>query len=112
QPMPSDLHSNIMEPLVDTGIFGLLFILLALFGVWWYLYKGFRSPRLNGREARLAAECMVVLALLTVRFTVSDFTTIYPGLPFLAILCYAEYVRRRLKFGSTLEDTSQQEAGR
>jgi len=72
QPMPSDLHSNIMEPIVDTGIFGLLFILLALFGVWWYLYKGFRSPRLNGREARLAAECMVVLALLTVRFTVSD----------------------------------------
>jgi O-antigen ligase len=112
QPMPSDLHSNIMEPIVDTGIFGLLFILLALFGVWWYLYKGFRSPRLSGREARLAAECMVVLALLTVRFTVSDFTTIYPGLPFLAILCYAEYVRRRLKFGSPLEDTSQEDAGR
>jgi hypothetical protein len=48
---------------------------------------------------------------LTVRFTVSDFTTIYPGLPFLAILCYAEYVRRRLKFGSPLEDTSQEDAG-
>jgi exopolysaccharide production protein ExoQ len=109
QPMPSDLHSNIMEPLVDTGIFGLLFILLALFGVWWYLYKGYRSPRLNASEARFAAECMVVLALLSVRFTVSDFTTIYPGLPFLAILCYAESVRRRLKFGDPSQDFSQQD---
>jgi O-antigen ligase len=103
QPMPSDLHSNIMEPLVDTGIFGLLFILLALVGVWWYLYRGYRSQKLNSREARFAAECMVVLTLLTVRFTVSDFTTIYPGLPFLGIVCYAEYVRRRLKFGPAPE---------
>jgi O-antigen ligase len=110
QPMPSDLHSNIMEPLVDTGIFGLLFILLALFGVWWYLYKGYRSPRLNANEARFAAECMVVLALLSIRFTVSDFTTIYPGLPFLAILCYGEFVRRRLKFGAPSQDVSQQDA--
>ncbi len=109
QPMPSDLHSNIMEPLVDTGIFGLLFILLALFGVWWYLYKGYRSPRLNASEARFAAECMVVLALLSIRFTVSDFTTIYPGLPFLALLCYAEFVRRRLKFGDTSQDIRQQD---
>jgi O-antigen ligase len=109
QPAPSDLHSNIMEPLVDTGVFGLFFILLALFGVWWYLYKGYRSPRLNASEARFAAECMVVLALLSVRFTVSDFTTIYPGLPFLAILCYAEFVRRRLKFGDASQDFRQQD---
>jgi O-antigen ligase len=108
QPMISDLHSNIMEPLVDTGMFGLLFILLAVFGVWWYLYKGFRSPCLNAREARFAVECMVVLALLSVRFTVSDFTTIYPGLPFMAILAYAEFVRRRLKFGDPSPDVSQQ----
>jgi hypothetical protein len=51
---------------------------------------------------------MVVLALLSVRFTVSDFTTIYPGLPFLAILAYAEFVRRRLKFGDPPQDVSQQ----
>jgi O-Antigen ligase len=107
QPMPSDLHSNIMEPLVDTGIFGLLLILLALIGVWWYLYKGYHSPRLNTSEGRFAAECMVVLALLSVRFTVSDFTTIYPGLPFLAILSYAEFVRRRLKFGVRSHDVSE-----
>jgi O-antigen ligase len=94
-----DLHSNIIEPLVDTGMFGLLFILIALFGAWLYLYRGYRSSKLNAGEARLAVECMAVLALLTVRCTVSSTLTNHPAMPFLAVLGYAEYVRRRLKFG-------------
>jgi O-antigen ligase len=98
-----DLHSNIIEPLVDTGVFGLLFILLALFGAWWYLYRGYRSAKLNPREARLAVECMAVLALLTLRCTVSSTLTNHPAIPFLAVLGYAEYVRRRLKFGRNPE---------
>jgi exopolysaccharide production protein ExoQ len=94
-----DLHSNIIEPLVDTGLFGLLFILIALFGAWWYLYRGYRSPKLNPAEGRLAVEAMAILALLTVRCTVSSILTSHPAIPFLAILGYAEYVRRRLKYG-------------
>lgn len=106
-----DLHSNIIEPLVDTGLFGLLFILIALFGAWWYLYRGYRSARLNPREARLAVECMAVLALLTVRCTVSSTLTNHPAMPFLAVLGYAEYVRRRLKFGGYPESTPESPEG-
>jgi O-antigen ligase len=100
-----DLHSNIIEPLVDTGVFGLLFILLALVGAWWYLYRGYRSAKLNSSEARLAVECMAILALLTLRCTVSSTLTNHPAMPFLAVLGYAEYVRRRLKFGRNPEST-------
>jgi O-antigen ligase len=96
-----DLHSNIIEPLVDTGVFGLLFILIALFGAWWYLYRGYRSTKLTSAEARLAVEAMAIMALLTVRCTVSSILTSHPAIPFLAILGYAEYVRRRLKYGQT-----------
>jgi O-antigen ligase len=95
-----DIHSSIVEALVDTGILGLFLLLLALLGAWWYLYRGIRSSRLDSIEKAIAIECLAVIAVLTVRCGVSSTLISHPALPFLAVLGYAEFVRRRLKFNS------------
>jgi hypothetical protein len=95
-----DVHSSIVEALVDTGILGLFFLLLGLMGAWWYLYRGTRSARLNSAEKAMAIECLAVVAVLTIRSGVSSTLISHPALPFLVIIGFAEMVRRRLKFGS------------
>jgi O-antigen ligase len=93
-----DIHSSIVEALVDTGVFGLLLLLLALLGSGWYLLRGIRSGRLKRVEECLAIECLAVLGVLTVRCAMSSTLTSHPALPFLVVVGYAEIVRRQLKF--------------
>lgn len=95
-----DIHSSIMEALVDTGIIGVMLLLVTLFGAWWYLISGIRSRRLDSTEKAIAIECLAVMAVLTVRCSVSSTLISHPALPFLAIVGYAEFVRRRLKSNS------------
>jgi O-antigen ligase len=96
----TDVDSSILEPLLDTGIFGLLFLLLALAGTWWYLNRGFRSRSLGSPERLFAAECMVVLGVISFRcFFVSNLIR-HPAYSFIAILGFAENIRRQLKFGT------------
>jgi O-antigen ligase len=96
----TDVDSSILEPLLDTGIFGLLFLLLALAGTWWYLNRGARGRSLGSGERLLAAECMAVLGVITFRcFFVSNLIR-HPAFSFIAILGFAEMIRRHLKFGA------------
>jgi O-antigen ligase len=93
-----DVDSSIVEPLLDTGVLGLFFLLLALGFAWRYLYKGIKSQGMQSGEKVIALECMAVLALLTVRCFFVNNLTAHPALPFLIVIGYAEFVRRRLKF--------------
>ena len=96
-PELADIDSSILEPLLDTGLFSLLFLLFALCLVWLYTAKGTRSMRLSLNESRFSAECMGVLTVLTIRaFFVSNLVH-HPALPFLLLVAYAEFVRRSLK---------------
>lgn len=102
----SDVDSSILEPLLDTGMFGLLFILMALLSTWWYLNRGFRSHCLEPTERLLAGECMAVLGVITFRcFFVSNLIR-HPAFSFLAILGFAELIRRHLKMGPVRSDVS------
>lgn len=92
-----DVHSSIVETLVDTGFIGLLLIIIALLGTWWYLYRGVKSRCLDSTEKSIAIECLAVVAVLTVRSGVSSTLISHPALPFLVVVGYAEFVRRRLK---------------
>jgi O-antigen ligase len=92
-----DIHSSIVETLVDTGVIGVFLIVIALLGTWWYLYRGIKSRRLDYTEKSIAIECLAVIAVLTVRSGVSSTLISHPALPFLAVVGYAEFVRRRLK---------------
>jgi hypothetical protein len=48
-------------------------------------------------ERSLSMECLLVLAILTFRCVFVSNLTRHPALPFLAIVGFAELIRRRLK---------------
>jgi O-antigen ligase len=94
-----DVHSSLVESLVDVGIWGPLLIIIALISMWWFMRKASQSPLLNLGEQRLAIESLAILAIITVRCVVSGNITSHPAFAFLTLLCCAEFLRRRLKFG-------------
>jgi hypothetical protein len=92
-----DLHSTLVETLVDTGIWGLPLILITIAGIWFFLYRAVRSPSLSASESRVAVELLAVMAVLTVRCVVSGDLIDHPAVSFFTVLCGAEFMRRRLK---------------
>jgi O-antigen ligase len=91
----STLHSDYLDVLVGTSIWGMIPFIVALLGTWWLLLRYVRNSSSNPQAHQLAYEGLVVLALLTFRSVFMTMLTWHPPLHFLAILGYAEYVRRR-----------------
>ncbi len=92
-----DVDSTLVETLLDTGIPGLLALLIVVAAAWYFLFRGYRSNRLESVERNLTLESLLVLAILTMRCVFVSNLTRHPALPFLAIVGFAELVRRRLK---------------
>jgi hypothetical protein len=91
------LHSDWLEVGVGTSFWGVLALASAVIGTWWFLIKGALSPHLRRLERELAIECAAVMGLLTVHSFFNDELCWHPPLYFLAVLGYAELMRRRLK---------------
>jgi O-antigen ligase len=94
------LHSDYVETLVGIGIWGPLFIIAGLLGTWWVLVKYVRRFPSSSLEHQLAVEAIAVLGVLTVRTGVMGVIMSQPPIQYLAILGYAEYLRRRYRRGS------------
>ena len=92
-----DLHSTIVETLVDTGIWGLPLLLITIAGIWFFLYRAVRSPKLDASESRVAVELLAVFAVISVRCIVSGDIIDHPAVSFFTVLCGAEFMRRRLQ---------------
>lgn len=90
------MHSDYLEVLVGTGIWGLIPLLAALAGTWWLLLRFVREYS-GTQEGQLAHEALAILALLTLRSAFNNMMTWHPPLPFLVIVGYAEFLRRRRK---------------
>lgn len=93
------LHSDYLETLVGTSVWGLVPLLISLFGTWWLLIRFVRSPSLQPFERQLALEAIGVLAVITVRSFVNVELIWHAPQFFLAVLGYAELMRRRAKAG-------------
>ncbi|MBZ5516216.1 MAG: O-antigen ligase family protein [Acidobacteriia bacterium] len=91
----STMHSDYLEVIVGTGVWGLVPLLVAIIGAWWYLARFLRSSSARGLEGQLAYEAIAVLGLLTVRSIFMTLLTWHAPLHFLAILGLAEYFRRQ-----------------
>jgi O-antigen ligase len=91
------IHSDFMEIIVGTGIWGLFPVLLALVATWWFLIRGVRSPVLSPYQRQLALEGIGVLAILTVHSVFNVELIWHAPLLFFAVLGYAEMIRRRLQ---------------
>jgi len=92
--LTSTMHSDYLEVLVGTSIWGMIPLLVALAATWWLILRYARHPW-NPEERQLAVEALVILAMLTLRSVFNNMFTWHPPLPFLAILGYAEYLRRK-----------------
>jgi O-antigen ligase len=91
------LHSDYLETLVGTSIWGLIPLLAALFGTWWLLVRFLRMKSLNPSERQLAMEAIAVLGVISVRSLLNVELIWHAPQFFLAVLGYAELLRRRFK---------------
>jgi len=94
------LHSDYLETLVGTSFWGLIPLLIALFGTWWLLVRFVRSPALRPFERQLTLEAIGVLGVITVRSFVNVELIWHAPQFFLVVLGYAELLRRRAKWGA------------
>lgn len=88
------MHSDYLEVIVGTGIWGLIPLIVALVWTGWLLWRWVRDSS-DPQERQLAVEGLAIFALLIFRSVFNNMMTIHPPLPFLAILGYAEFLRRR-----------------
>ncbi len=91
----STLHSDYVEILVGTGFWGLLAVLAALAGVWWYLRANVKKQPPDSLEAQTSYEAIAVLGLLSVRSLFMTMLLWHAPLHFLGVLGLAEFLRRR-----------------
>ena len=93
----SNLHSDWMEILAGTSFWGLLPMVVAFIGAWWFLIRFVRSSEFSAFERQLALECIAVLAAISVRSVFNSELTWHAPLLFLAVVGYAEFLRRKAK---------------
>ncbi len=91
----STMHSDYLEVIVGTGIWGMIPFLLALLGTWWFLTQYLRHSSNLTVQDQLAYEAIAVLGLLTLRSVFMTMLSWHPPLHYLAIVGYAEFLRRR-----------------
>jgi O-antigen ligase len=91
------LHSDWLEVIVGTSIWGLAPFLISLVWIWTILVTYFRRRRLEPVVRQLTLEMIGVLTIITIHSFVNvEMTWHHPTL-FLMILGWAEFMRRRLK---------------
>jgi O-antigen ligase len=91
------IHSDFMEIIVGTGIWGVLPVLIALIGTWWFLIRALRNPLFSRDEQQYAVEGLGVMGLLTLHSFFNVELIWHAPLLFFVVLGYAEMLRRRMK---------------
>jgi O-antigen ligase len=94
------IHSDLMEIIVGTGIWGVLPALIALIGTWWFLIRAVRNPLFSANEQQHAIEGLGVMGLLTLHSFFNVELVWHAPLLFFVVLGYAEMLRRRIKVGA------------
>jgi len=93
----STMHSDYLETIVGTGVWGMIALLVTLAAVGWLLLRYVRDRDLDPYARQLAYEGLAIFAFLLFRSIFNDTFGYHPALHFLAILGFAEYLRRRRK---------------
>ena len=91
------MHSDWIEVLIGTSIWGLIPFAGALIAAWWYLYRCIRSDQFTADQRQLALELFALLGMLTMHSFFNDELSWHCPLLYFAILGYAEWVRQQRK---------------
>ena len=94
----SSVHSTYVAALVGMSVWGVIPIVVALVGVWWFLIRALQRFPYRSMEYRLAVEAVAVLAILTVRSFFTIHLVWHASEQFLVVLGYAEFLRRRQEY--------------
>jgi len=94
------IHSDLMEIIVGTGIWGVLPVLIALVGTWWFLIRAVLMPLFSANEQQYAIEGLGVMGLLTLHSFFNVELIWHAPLLFFVVLGYAEMLRRRIRAGA------------
>jgi len=87
------MHSDWIEILIGTSIWGIIPFAGALIAAWWYLFRCIRSDRFGDDQRQLALELFALLGMLTMHSFFNDELSWHCPLLYFAILGYAEFVR-------------------
>jgi O-antigen ligase len=91
------LHSDWLEVIVGTSIWGLTPFLISIVWIWVTLIRFYRGNRIDAADKQLTLEMIGVMTMLTIHSFVNvEMTWHHPTL-FLMILGWAEFMRRRMK---------------
>jgi len=93
------MHSDWVEIIVGTGIWGIIPIIIVMVWTWWVLLRFIRNPELHGLDANLCLEAIAVLSVLTIRMFFMTEISWHSPLSFYVPIGYAEYIRRRARYG-------------
>ena len=108
----SSTHGTLPQVLVDTGFPGVALVLAAVVAVWWYVGRAAMWGRRDTEEERatwaLSVEAMAVMTIITVRAFFDIAVIWHPAMSFLAVVAYAEYLRRS---AATARRAAQPDAG-
>ncbi len=92
------MHNDWVEVFIGTSLWGLIPFAAALILSWWYLIRCIRSRGLFVSEQRqLALEMLACLGFLSLHSLVNDELSWHAPIMYLAVVAYAEGVRRRFR---------------
>jgi O-antigen ligase len=90
----STVHNTYLEAVLGVGVIGLVPIMAAFLGVWRSLLRELSATSSDPNRRQLALEAIAVLGVITVRSFFSVGLIAYYDIDFLAILGFAEILRR------------------
>ncbi|MCA9423384.1 MAG: O-antigen ligase family protein, partial [Nitrospira sp.] len=91
----SSIHNTWLEALLGVGIFGFLLLLVGCLSIWKCFLSSHGTPCNERVMSALTLEAMSVFAVLSVRSCFTSGLIWHPSLPFLLVLGYAEFIRRK-----------------
>jgi O-antigen ligase len=94
---PTSLHSDYIETIMGTSFLGLIPLLTAIGGIWYWLLRSVRSALVTAEQRQLAYECACVF-VVTVLHSFFNVEIIWQSpMTYLCVLGAAEHIRRSRK---------------
>jgi O-antigen ligase len=93
----SQIHSDWMEVLMGSSFWGLIPFTAAVVGTWWIIGRSYWDKSLTDEERQWLPEIAGIFAAITVRSFFNVEMCWHAPFLFLAIVCYAEFLRRQRK---------------
>jgi len=105
RPQTATIHSDWVEIIVGTGIWGVIPVLSVLLFTWYYLLRYTVTSKLDLYDRQLAYEGLGVLGVITMRMFFMTDLSLHPPLHVFTALGAAEFLRRKLKHPERYQET-------